>query len=58
MPVRTLSDGSVTFKAGRDGQVMATKRWTGDPNSPGRVPVVTLDDSNPYDKLVITTGLR
>ncbi len=58
MPVRMLSDGSVTFKAGRDGQVMATKRWTGDPNSPGRVPVVTFDDSNPYDKLVITTGLR
>ncbi len=56
--VRMLPDGTVTFKAGRDGQVMATKRWTGDPNSSGRVPVVIFDDTNPYDKLVITTGLR
>jgi len=51
-------DGSVTFKAGRDGQVMATKRWTGEPGNANRVPVVVFDDTNPYDKLSVTTGLR
>ena len=52
------ANGSITFKAGRDGQVMATKRWTGDPSSTNRIPVVIFDDTNPYDKLIITTGLR
>jgi hypothetical protein len=51
-------DGKVTFKAGRDGQVLATKTWAGDPAAPNRVPVVIFDDTNPYEKLVITTGLR
>jgi hypothetical protein len=52
------ASGSITFKAGRDGTVMATKRWTGDTNSPGRVPVVIFDDTNPFEKLTIATGLR
>jgi len=37
---------------------MATKRWDGDPGNPSRVPVVVFDDTNPYDKLIISTGLR
>ena len=52
------ANGSITFKAGRDGQVMATKRWTGDASSTNRVPVVIFDDTNPYERLLIMTGLR
>jgi hypothetical protein len=51
-------DGSVTFKAGRNGQVMATKTWRGIPGDSSRVPVVVFDESNPYEKLIVTTGLR
>ncbi|MEI8192065.1 MAG: hypothetical protein WCI75_20330, partial [candidate division NC10 bacterium] len=51
-------NGAVTFTAGRDGQVLATKTWHGDPGSPSRVPVVIFDDSNPYEKLTVSTGLR
>ena len=51
-------DGSVTFKAGRNGQVMATKTWRGNPGDSSRVPVVVFDESNPYNKLTVTTGLR
>jgi hypothetical protein len=51
-------DGSVTFKAGRNGQVMATKTWRGNPGDSSRVPVVVFDESNPFDKLTVTTGLR
>ena len=51
-------DGSVTFKAGRNGQVVATKTWRGNPGDPSRIPVVVFDESNPYDKLTVTTGLR
>lgn len=56
--VTTKSDGSVTFKAGRNGQVMATKTWRGNPGDTTRVPVVVFDDTNPFDKLTVTTGLR
>jgi hypothetical protein len=51
-------DGSVTFMAGRNGQMMATKTWRGLPGDTSRVPVVVFDESNPYDKLTVTTGLR
>ena len=56
--VSMKADGSVTFKAGRNGQVMATKTWRGAPGDTSRVPVVVFDDTNPYDKLTVTTGLR
>jgi hypothetical protein len=56
--VQMAPNGTITFKAGRDGQVMATKRWDGEPGNPNRVPVVIFDDANPFDKLVVTTGLR
>jgi hypothetical protein len=58
MMVIMKSDGSVTFKAGRNGQVMATKTWRGNPGDSSRVPVVVFDESNPFEKLIITTGLR
>jgi tetratricopeptide (TPR) repeat protein len=58
MMVIMKSDGSVTFKAGRNGQVMATKTWRGIPGDSSRVPVVVFDESNPFDKLIVTTGLR
>lgn len=58
VPVSMKSDGSVTFKAGRNGQVLATKTWRGTPGDSSRVPVVVFDDTNPYDKLTVTTGLR
>jgi hypothetical protein len=51
-------DGRIVFKAGRDGQVLATKTWVGDPAAPNRVPVVVFDDANPNEKLSISTGLR
>ena len=56
--VTMKSDGAVTFKAGRNGQVLATKTWRGTPGDSSRVPVVVFDDTNPYDKLTATTGLR
>ncbi len=56
--VSMKADGSVVFKAGRNGQVMATKTWRGNPGDPSRVPVVVFDESNPFDKLTVTTGLR
>jgi hypothetical protein len=56
--VTAKPDGSVTFKAGRNGQVLATKTWRGVPGDTSRVPVVVFDESNPYDKLTVTTGLR
>jgi tetratricopeptide (TPR) repeat protein len=56
--VQMAPNGTVTFKAGRDGQVMATKRWDGEPGNPNRVPVVIFDDTNPFDKLTVATGLR
>jgi hypothetical protein len=56
--VQTPPNGSITFVAGRDGRVMTTKTWQGDPGNTGRMPNVIFDDSNPYDKLVITTRLR
>jgi tetratricopeptide (TPR) repeat protein len=56
--VSMKADGSVTFRAGRNGQVMATKTWRGTPGDSTRVPVVVFDDTNPYDKLTVTTGLR
>ncbi|HQN18221.1 MAG TPA: hypothetical protein PKV86_03740, partial [Syntrophobacteraceae bacterium] len=57
-PVRVPPNGLLTFKAGRNGKVMATKTWQSDPGATGRVPVVVFDDSNPFGMLTISTGLR
>jgi hypothetical protein len=56
--VAMKDDGSVVFKAGRNGQVMATKTWRVNPGDASRVPVVVFDDTNPFDKLTVTTGIR
>ena len=56
--VTPKSDGSVTFRAGRNGQTIATKVWRGVAGDRKRVPVVVFDEANPFEKLVITTGLR
>ena len=56
--VSMKADGSVVFKAGRNGQVMATKTWRGNPGDTSRVPVVVFDDTNPFDTLTTVTGFR
>jgi hypothetical protein len=56
--VTPKADGSVTFQAGRNGQTIATKIWRGVAGDKSRVPVVVFDEANPFEKLVITTGLR
>ncbi|MBX3293318.1 MAG: tetratricopeptide repeat protein [Acidobacteria bacterium] len=52
--VTMASDGRVKFVSGRNGQVIATKIWNGDPNDRSRYPRVVFDGRN----LLITTGLR
>ena len=57
--VKVPKDGGfVKFIAGRNGQKLADCKWEYTPASSSRVPVVTFDDKNPYNKLGCTTGLR
>jgi tetratricopeptide (TPR) repeat protein len=56
--VRMGSGGRIVFKAGRGGKVMGTATWQGDPGQPGRIPVVSFDDRNPFGMLSVSTGLR
>ncbi len=48
------STGRIKFTAGRNGQVIATKYWDGDPDALTRYPRVVFDGR----ALLITTGLR
>ncbi|HRH42839.1 MAG TPA: tetratricopeptide repeat protein, partial [Pyrinomonadaceae bacterium] len=52
--VRMTADGRIKFFAGRNGQVITSKIWTGDPSDMNRYPKVIFDGS----QLIITTGLR
>lgn len=52
--VRMPPDGRIKFIAGRNGQVIATKIWNGDPSDTKRYPRVVFDGKN----LLVTTGLR
>lgn len=47
-------NGRITFVAGRDGRVLATRRWDGDPDDPRRYPHVVWDGQ----RLTVSTGLR
>jgi tetratricopeptide (TPR) repeat protein len=56
--VQIPANGRITFVAGRDGKVMATATWQGDPANRNRFPAVVFDESNPQNKLVVSTGLK
>ncbi len=53
--LRLPADGRLRFSCGRDGQVLGTKIWDGDPSDPSRYPHVIFSQE---EKLVVTTGLR
>ncbi len=52
--LRLPADGRIEFIAGRSGQVLQRKIWSGDPSDPSRFPRVRWTDQG----LTITTGLR
>lgn len=54
--VRVLmtSTGRIKFTAGRNGQVIATRFWDGDPDDLSRYPRITFDGRS----LIVVTGLR
>jgi len=52
--VKMTSDGRIKFFAGRNGTVITSKIWTGDPSDTKRYPKVIFDGN----QLLITTGLR
>jgi tetratricopeptide (TPR) repeat protein len=56
--VPMTANGTITFVAGKEGRVLATKTWQGDPNNTNRFPTVIFDESNPYDKLIVSTHFR
>lgn len=56
--VKVPSNNKITFHAGRNGTVIASKAWYYDPDHPNSIPVVIFDENNPYGKLVIMKGLR
>ena len=56
--VNVPSNNKITFYAGRNGQIIASKAWYYDPSHPNRIPVVIFDESNPYNKLSSMDGLR
>lgn len=46
--------GRIKFYAGRNGQVLTTRYWDGDPDDTSRYPRIVFDGS----RLIVTTGLR
>ncbi len=53
--VKIPNDGRIKFYAGRNGQVLVTKIWNGDPNHLDRYPKVIFSSNA---ELLVTTGLR
>lgn len=49
------SNGMITFYAGRNGQVLSKKVWTGDPDHLNRYPRVTFTQQ---ERLSVVTGLK
>jgi hypothetical protein len=56
--VAVSSDGFLNFCAGRNGADIVCVKKGIDPNYSGYTYTVIFDESNPYDKLRITTGLK
>ncbi len=52
--VKMTADGRIKFFAGRNGVVITSKIWTGDPSDTSRYPKIIFDGN----QLLITTGLR
>src|SRR6185503_7280364 len=53
--VRVPANGRIKLYAGRNGQLIATKFWDGDPEQPGRFPHVVFSASG---QLLVMTALR
>ena len=53
--VRVPANGRIKLYAGRNGQLIATKFWDGDPEQPGRYPHVVFSASG---QLLVMTALR
>lgn len=53
--VRVPANGRIKFYAGRNGQLIATKSWDGDPEHLDRYPRVAFSNSG---QLLVITGLR
>lgn len=56
-PVQLAPNGEVTFIALRNGQVIASRSWYGNPDAASVVPSILFDD-NLKEKLLVMTGLR
>lgn len=56
-PVSPGAGGEVTFEVSRDGQLLETRGWKGNPNSSSVVPVLLYDDAL-KGRLFVMTGLR
>jgi hypothetical protein len=58
LTITTPSNGWLEFCAGRNGQIISCEKKGIDPGDTSRVYTVIFDESNPYKKLLIQTGLR
>ncbi len=56
--ITSPSNGWLEFCAGRNGQIISCEKKGIDPKDTSRVYTVIFDESNPYKKLLISTGLR
>ena len=61
--IRSLSvswdtQGRITFRATRDGKVIASSVWQRDPGDARKVPVVLFDDKDGPARLTVMTGIR
>lgn len=56
-PVSPGPGGEVSFEVSRDGQVLETRTWKGNPNSSAVVPALLYDDAL-KGRLFVMTGIR
>jgi len=57
LPVSLGAGGEATFEVSRDGQVLETRTWKGNPGSTSVVPALLYDDAL-QGRLFVMTGLR